>query len=305
MRRQAIKLVHLILKVSRHWVRLLSKLLAALEPAFEPMEHNRCVVNSTLHHDMIDHADEHYFAEQYWSYISIHLEAQHIPKNGRFLDLGCGSGRLIDPLAKWVDGAAITGVDLSESAITRAKVNLAQEGSVDFLRKDISEYLDSVENDSIDGIFFLEVSFFLPDYEDVLANINRVLKPNGLLFASFRSRYFNALCCVQDALWNSTSLLLDNRSGNLFGTATFFNWCDSDELRRLLTEKLPFIVHDIRGIGCCSGISGDPHAKIIRPSMLEKYEQSQLMRLEAELGKVVPDAGRYVFAVAEKLSKNH
>jgi hypothetical protein len=57
---------------------------------------------------------------------------------------------------------------------------------------------------------------------------------------------------------------------------------------------------ELCGIGVCSGIPGDPHDHIVQPSQLDSGEKDHLMRLELELGRSVPDAGRYMLTVARK-----
>ena len=295
-----INLLQLLIKISRRWLRLISTLHDKIDTSFDLNAHNKSVLRSTVVHDMKNDTDELYYTEQYWIHINNNLDCLEVNRVGRFLDLGCGQGRLTLPLAKWSKVADITGVDLSEVAIAQAKENSKGMNNINFIQSDISEYLREIPDASIDVIFFFEVSFFLPDLDQVLMNIKRVLKPGGILFSSFRSRYFNTLCCIQDGLWSSSEMLLDKRSGKLFGSETFLNWNTSEELRNIFIRSKEFKLHDFRGIGCCSGIAGDPHSKFARPSLLNDYEKTQLMKLENATGLDVPDAGRYIFMVAEK-----
>ena len=95
-------------------------------------------------------------------------------------------------------------------------------------------------------------------------------------------------------------MVIKQNSGRFLASETLFNWSSSKEIKALLCDKLGMTLHDFRGIGCCSGIAGDPHSKIARPSMLSKYEKNQLMKLEDAIGLEVPDAGRYIFSVTQK-----
>jgi 2-polyprenyl-3-methyl-5-hydroxy-6-metoxy-1,4-benzoquinol methylase len=294
-------LIRLLIKISRRWIRILLNVNESIEMDFNSAHHNQSVIHSTSLHNMNDNADEVYYAQQYWQNIERNLNKLSVSKSGNFLDLGCGQGRLTFPLAEWALDASITGVDLSSVAIQSAMNHSTKlKNHINFLCKDISDYLANIESNSIDAVFFLEVSFFLPNYDVVLSEIKRVLKTDGVLFASFRTRYFNALYCAQDSLWNSTEMVIKQNSGRFLASETLFNWSSSKEIKALLCDKLGMTLHDFRGIGCCSGIAGDPHSKIARPSMLSKYEKNQLMKLEDAIGLEVPDAGRYIFSVTQK-----
>jgi hypothetical protein len=56
----------------------------------------------------------------------------------------------------------------------------------------------------------------------------------------------------------------------------------------------------LQGIGVASGIPGDSHDSIARPSMLDDSQRASLMKVELALGESVPDAGRYMLAIGRK-----
>ena len=153
---------------------------------------------------------------------------------------------------------------------------------------------------SVDVVFFLEVIFFLPNYEAVLTHIVRVLKPGGFLMASFRSQYFDVLFSLKHGMWDSLNVLLNQRGGRLWGKDIFFNWHTADEIAEILENKYALQLLELRGIGCCSGIAGDPFGDIVSPSKLSKSEFDRLMDVELEMGRHVPDAGRYILTIAQK-----
>ena len=62
---------------------------------------------------------------------------------------------------------------------------------------------------------------------------------------------------------------------------------------------------ELRAIGVCSGILGDePHGHIVMSSQLDSMAQDHLMKQELGLSRSVPDAGRYILAVAQKPKKH-
>lgn len=266
------------------------------------------VIRSTRVHDMVTDEDEPYYARQYWSLISEHLNGLGCPRNGRYLDLGCGQGRLSIPLAKWCSsgkgsGGSVTGVDLSESAIESAVGHAKGLGleNTEFKVADIAPFVKSLSPSSVDGVLFSEVTLFLPEYKDVLEGVKKALKPGGVIFVSFRSQYFNALYTAGEHMWGAVDMLLDERSGRLWGGDVSFTWQTSGEVASLIEKELGMELVDMAAIGCCSGIKGDPHAPIVRPSTLGDKERDVLMRLEMSLARDVPDAGRYILAVAKKI----
>ena len=98
-------------------------------------------------------------------------------KEGKFLDLGTGPGTQAAQLSKI--GFNVTGSDLSQSAVDRAK-KLFQSPA--YIVDDIlnSKFLDNEFDFILDrGVFHV----FDPEQQPIyLSNIKRILKENGILF---------------------------------------------------------------------------------------------------------------------------
>lgn len=263
-------------------------------------EHQKGVLASTQMHDMKKDADEQYYTRQYWHWILPRLEARKA-ESKRILDLGCGQGRMSTKLASWAPAAEIVGVDSSSQAITSAKQYAQDEHitNVNYIVSDILAYLSAQADSTFDVAFFLEVSFFMPEFKKVITEIKRVLKKDGLVFASFRSQYFDALYSMKQNDWESAQMILDSRTGSLWGSKIQFTWQTSSEVSDLFKGH-EFKLLDLAGIGVMSGIKGDPHEYIARPSTLLKENQGVLNTLEISNAKIVPDAGRYMLAIAQK-----
>jgi len=304
MQQIAASLTSWMVKAFRVALRMLMRLEAHFQDGFKRKAHNREVIRSTCKYDMFHAADEGYYTKQYWKHISALLESQKSDPNGNFLDLGCGQGRISIPFAKnWCQGKGkITGVDISEQAIKQAEEYASEAGvhNVQFIVSDLFDYLKTLPDQSLDGVFFLEVVFFLPGFESALDEVARILKPGGFLFASFRSQYFNLLNIIQQGMWHSVDTIINKRSGAIRGGAVHYNWHTLSDLQQLLVDKLHFKILNICGIGLCSGIPGDPHSLITRPSGLNKEEAALLMKAEVALSDSVPEAGRYVLIGARR-----
>jgi ubiquinone/menaquinone biosynthesis C-methylase UbiE len=204
-------------------------------------------------------------------------------------------------IATWAPAAEIIAVDSSPQAIASARQYAQSEhvSNVNYIVSDILAYLSAQADSTFDAAFFLEVSFFMPEFKRVIAEIKRVLKKDGLVFASFRSQYFDALYSMKQNDWESAQTILDSRTGSLWGSKIQFTWQTSGEVSDLLKGH-EFKLLDLVGIGVMSGIKGDPHEYIARPSTLPKENQSVLNTLETSNAKIVPDAGRYMLAIAQK-----
>jgi hypothetical protein len=104
-------------------------------------------------------------------------------------------------------------------------------------------------------------------------------------------------------MWADIPALLNGKNGSLWNSDTQFVWMGSDEAKKLLEGGLDMKLVNIAGIGCYSGIEGDPLTSIARPGQLGKNEQKVLMDAELKTAELNPDSGRYMLCVALKNSQ--
>ncbi|MCT9097851.1 class I SAM-dependent methyltransferase [Haloarchaeobius sp. HME9146] len=101
------------------------------------------------------------------------LDGKHV------LDAGCGSGFYAE---RYVDrGADVTGVDLSEDMLDRAR---QQVPDAEFVQADLGESLDFLDDDSVDVVVCQHVFSHLPDLSGPLSEFARVLVDGGVLVVS-------------------------------------------------------------------------------------------------------------------------
>ena len=115
----------------------------------------------------------------FWSKILNKL----IVPNSSWADLGCGSGTLTEIILD--RGATVVGVDQSPAMIQEAYKNLyAKYGSlVRLVESDVTK-IDELQNESFDGVISSSVFEYLSLPKQALNEINRLLRPNGLLVVS-------------------------------------------------------------------------------------------------------------------------
>lgn len=102
-----------------------------------------------------------------------------LPRNGKILDLGCGSGT---PIAKLLanSGFSVLGVDRSEKLLEVAKNTLPD---IAWVHADIDSYAIDT---SYDGIVIWDALFHIPhkDHKAILEKIHNGLSEQGLVILS-------------------------------------------------------------------------------------------------------------------------
>lgn len=269
------------------------------KPGRKYSTHAESVKRTSAKHDMLMHPDEPHYATQYLYWIK-HLITDLFPgKTATVLDLGCGQGRLSIPVSEFCK--EVIGVDFTPKSIEMAKYYSSQHdcSNIVFVLSDVLNYVKESSGSSFDVVLLIEVTIFLPSYKQVLTEILRILKPNGVAFISFRSQYFNILHSIRNKKWASAKMAIAQREGYLWEGNSWFSWHTKEDITSLLTG-IGYNQISCVGIGSCSGIRGDPLEVIARPSLLNKWEQKELLDIEIKLAKSYPETGRYILAIARK-----
>lgn len=117
------------------------------------------------------------------------------PEYRRIIDIGCGTGISTLPLRNRWPQAKITGVDNSESMLTKARESCSD---VDFVKRDCTESLKDLGK--FDLIFSNAVLQWLPDQAAVIKNLSELLTEEGTLaiqVPNFKEMAINT--CIQEA----------------------------------------------------------------------------------------------------------
>lgn len=111
------------------------------------------------------------------------------PSRMRVLELGCGRGGNLLPMAAQFPQSAFVGLDLSGSAIAKAKSAQAELGlaNIAFHHRDILDVGDEIG--PFDYILVHGVYSWVPDVvrEAILAIFGRLLTPNGIAYVSYNA----------------------------------------------------------------------------------------------------------------------
>ena len=110
------------------------------------------------------------------------LSTVEIPEHANVLDVGCGGGRTLEYLASLVRLGKAVGIDYSEDSVAvarRRNQELIASGRVEVLHGEVSSM--PFPDATFDCVTAVETYYFWPDIASDLAEVRRVMKPNGQL----------------------------------------------------------------------------------------------------------------------------
>jgi len=95
----------------------------------------------------------------------------------RLLDIGCGGGVLAEEFARL--GCQVTGIDLSDESLAVARAHARDEGlSIAYQNGSAAQL--PFDRDSFEVVSCCDVLEHIPDWEQVISEVGRVLIPEGL-----------------------------------------------------------------------------------------------------------------------------
>ena len=112
------------------------------------------------------------------------LEEAGIKPDAQVLDFGCGPGGYILPLSRMIGPyGKIYALDINPQAIRSVK-NLASKKKLNNIDTILSDGNTGLPDTSMDYVLLFDVLHHLIQPEDTLAELHRVLKPDGILAMS-------------------------------------------------------------------------------------------------------------------------
>lgn len=104
------------------------------------------------------------------------------PSEGKFLDVGTGTGWIAIGVAKHNPNVKVTGVDLSDTMLKVAESNAQAEGVADrvrFIKGDAKDL--PFTSEEFDAVFSHNMMHHLPDPPQLVLEMVRVAKPDGAI----------------------------------------------------------------------------------------------------------------------------
>ena len=108
-------------------------------------------------------------------------------QSANVLELGCGPGYYSAKVAQKIPGGKLTLVDIQQEMLDMAKKRMDSFGisNIHYVLADAAEL--PFENDSFDVIFLIAMLSEVPDKENCIRELHRVLRAGGLLSISEQS----------------------------------------------------------------------------------------------------------------------
>jgi ubiquinone/menaquinone biosynthesis C-methylase UbiE len=100
------------------------------------------------------------------------------------LDLGCGNGFFLAPVARLLPRGSVTGLDIAPGVLAAAHARFAEEGLVADWMEASADDLDEVSDATFDRLMANYMIHYVPDIERCLREARRVLRGGGLFVLS-------------------------------------------------------------------------------------------------------------------------
>ena len=217
------------------------------------------------------------------------------------LDAGCGAGRIAIPLAQ--DGHTITGIDYHAASLKATREAADSAGArIELIQGDLGEITKSLESTHFDVVLCTEVLSMCSDYRELIEQFNRILKPGGLLLASFLTPFYFITTLLRQGKLGQAVKVTEEREGMLqvASMPAYYNWNTRAQVADLY-DVAGLELLSIHPIGTWTGHGVDGMAAIV--DLGEEYSEKDLdllYRLETTGIDDYQGVARFLLAAGRK-----
>lgn len=217
------------------------------------------------------------------------------------LDAGCGTGRLAVPLAS--RGHRVSGIDYHRPSLHEAQERAARAGvDLELIEGDLGDLVRQRPAASISVVLCLEVLYTCVEYRDILREIARILRPGGLLCASFASRFFVLTTLLRQRKLAAAETAATGNEGvlRLARAPTYYNWFTAEEAAALVSGAGLEVIA-VEPIARFFGEDYDGMAGVLDVDTFGSADELEsLARIERLALPHSADIGKYIYVSARK-----
>lgn len=243
-------------------------------------------------------------AETYYASIYLELIEHYLKELGsgpfKILDAGCGTGRLLVPLARL--GHQLTGIDFHRDSLRLCRDNAGNARvHVELIDGNLGREIERFPDDTFDAAMAIEVLYISRVLPQMMAHLSRLVRRGGLLFVTHRTRFYYLLQCLRRGKFEDAYFVSMGKEGRLpkGQHRIFYNWQSAADIDDLYDKAGMNIVMKYP-IGPYSGFAPDPLEVICDPQKLSKRERELLRKIEMNFDAETLMASRYVLVIAQK-----
>ena len=126
---------------------------------------------------------------------------KYLNKESRVLEFACGTGIVTAAVAPHV--ASIRAIDISDEMVVRAKAKMESLGheNVEVTQTDLFD--PSLPEGSFDAVMAFNVLLYVDNFEEVMARIQKLLKPDGVFLSATDCLGWNFSKSARMKFWRS------------------------------------------------------------------------------------------------------
>ncbi len=145
------------------------------------------------HYDHLAQVYDAQYLEEQNAKIEAALNDTQLSQNALVLDIGCGTGLLLQSIAK--SAKLVVGIDASSKILQEARIRTKQLPNTAIIRAD-ADYTP-LQNETFDHVFAMTLLQNIPNPTETLREIKRVSKPQSTIVVTGLKKKFTQKCFIK------------------------------------------------------------------------------------------------------------